>query len=32
MMDSLEQKIDRHMEMMVKLVIKHRGQNRQFKP
>ena len=31
MMDSLEQKIDKLMVMMGKLVTKDKGQNRQFK-
>ena len=32
MMDGLEQKIDKPMVMMGKLVTKDKGQNRQFKP
>ena len=32
MTDSLEQKIDKLTVMMGKLVIKDKGQNRQFKP
>ena len=32
MMDSLEQKIEKLMVMMGKLVTEDKGQNRQFKP